>query len=211
VNKPHLYTLVVTALLTLPALLGCEDNKPATQEQPEGRFAAVSKKSQRAGAAQRSFCEATYPKDGAAAKPYASPAGRALPGPSKAAKPGKMWKWVNLWATWCKPCIEELPLLDKWQSTLAKDGVDLDVELWSVDEDEEALKNWLAKKPMPGAVKWIKDQESLGPALESFGIDKNSAIPVHILVDASEHIRCVRVGAVHEEDYGAIKTILVGG
>ena len=57
----------------------------------------------------------------------------------------------------------------------------------------------------------MKDQEALGPALESFGIDKNSAIPVHLFVDASDNIRCVRVGSVHEGDFGAIKTILAGG
>jgi thiol-disulfide isomerase/thioredoxin len=200
--------LAVVALLF--SLLGCEEEK-TEPAQPAGRFAAVTKKSQQSEKAQRSFCETTYPKEGAGVKPYVKPPERALPGPSKKPKANAKWRWVNLWATWCKPCIEELPLLDRWQGTLAKDGVDIDVELWSIDEDEDALRKWLAEKPMPGPVKWIKDQEALGPTLESFGIDKNSAIPVHLFVDASDHLRCVRVGAVHEEDFGAIKTILVGG
>lgn len=191
-------------------LVGCEDNAEE-QKPPPGRFAAVSKKETQSDKASRSFCEVTYPKSGAGAKKFQAPPERAVPGPSKKARTDATWRWVNLWATWCGPCVEELPLLDRWKDALDKDGIPIEVELWSIDEDEGDLKGWLAKKPMPGPVKWLKDQESLGPTLESFGIDKNSAIPVHLFVDASDHIRCVRVGAVHGNDFGAIKTILTGG
>lgn len=30
---------------------------------------------------------------------------------------------LNLWATWCTPCLEELPTLDKLEQTLAKEGL----------------------------------------------------------------------------------------
>jgi hypothetical protein len=33
-------------------------------------------------------------------------------------------------------------------------------------------------------------------------------IPVHALVDASGWLRCVRVGAIHEQDYAAVKGLL---
>ena len=29
---------------------------------------------------------------------------------------------VNLWATWCKPCIEEMDLLGRWGKSLAAEG-----------------------------------------------------------------------------------------
>ncbi|QQR91773.1 MAG: hypothetical protein IPJ88_08740 [Myxococcales bacterium] len=32
----------------------------------------------------------------------------------------KGWRWINVWATWCKPCIEEMPRLAAWKARLEK-------------------------------------------------------------------------------------------
>src|SRR5437879_5846831 len=48
---------------------------------------------------------------------------------------------LNFWATWCPPCIEEIPSLDRFQRTLANSGV---VVLGvSVDKDEKIYKRFL--------------------------------------------------------------------
>lgn len=50
---------------------------------------------------------------------------------------------LNFWATWCPPCIEEMPSLDQFQKTFAGHGV---VVLGiSVDKDERAYKSFLSK------------------------------------------------------------------
>ncbi len=49
---------------------------------------------------------------------------------------------LNFWATWCPPCLEEMPSLDRFQQALASSGV---VVLGiSVDRDEKAYRRFLA-------------------------------------------------------------------
>ncbi|HSB18105.1 MAG TPA: TlpA disulfide reductase family protein [Bryobacteraceae bacterium] len=50
---------------------------------------------------------------------------------------------LNFWATWCPPCVEEMPSLDQFQKRLAGDGV---VVLGvSVDKSEQAYRQFLRK------------------------------------------------------------------
>ncbi len=50
---------------------------------------------------------------------------------------------LNFWATWCPPCIEEMPSLDEFQRKLAGSGVV--VVGVSVDTDEQAYRQFLQK------------------------------------------------------------------
>jgi len=53
---------------------------------------------------------------------------------------------VNLWATWCPPCIEEMPVLDQ----LAKDYGDKGLVVLGIagDDDMQAVRDFLAKSPV---------------------------------------------------------------
>ncbi|HVW83381.1 MAG TPA: TlpA disulfide reductase family protein, partial [Bryobacteraceae bacterium] len=53
---------------------------------------------------------------------------------------------LNFWATWCPPCIEEIPGLNEMARQLGPKGlVILGV---SVDKDESAYKQFLARNPL---------------------------------------------------------------
>lgn len=51
---------------------------------------------------------------------------------------------LNYWATWCKPCIQEMPELNRLHSTYANQGL---VVLALSDEDKERLETFASKRP----------------------------------------------------------------
>ncbi len=199
------------ALLALALAAGCREEPAAPAQAVPERFAAVRRQAAAAGS-QSPFCERSYPAGGAGAHRYAAPPLRPLPGagerpPDPAS--GAAWTWVNLWATWCTPCVEEMDLLRRWRDGLAREGVEVRFELVSVDAAErgEALAAWRSR-PLPGRLGWLRSEGDLGPLLEGLGVERDAMIPVHALVDAAGWLRCVRVGAVHEQDYAAVRALL---
>jgi peroxiredoxin len=53
---------------------------------------------------------------------------------------------VNFWATWCPPCIEEIPGLNELSRRLGPQG--LVILAISQDKDENAYKQFLEKNPL---------------------------------------------------------------
>jgi hypothetical protein len=197
-----------TALGSLVALAGLAACPSEKQEAAPSRFEAATA---RPAASSARFCDRTWPATGEGARRFEAPPLRPLEGaPGRPAAKG--WRWVNAWATWCGPCVDEMALLGRWRQGLERDGLAVSFELLSIDgpEAEPALRDWLPR--LPGSLTWIRAPEEVPPWLErTLGLEADSAIPIHVLVDPRGQLRCARVGAVHPQDYGAVRALLGAG
>ncbi|MCP4606597.1 MAG: TlpA family protein disulfide reductase [Proteobacteria bacterium] len=117
-------------------------------------------------------------------------------------------RWINVWATWCKPCIEEMPMLVQWKERLKKNGIDLTLEFLSVDDTIESVNNFLKKHPEIPSSTHLKNPDALGPWMADLGLDKGAGLPVHIFVGPQGFIRCVRAAAIGQGDYATIHKLL---
>jgi hypothetical protein len=105
-----------------------------------------------------------------------------------------------------------MALLGTWRTALAKDGVPLELTLLSVDAPEnEAALRAAAARGLPGEAPWLRAPADLDPFLATLGVEAGAALPIHALIDKDDQLRCVRVGAIHDRDYGAVRALLSGG
>jgi thiol-disulfide isomerase/thioredoxin len=203
--------LLTTALLLALALAGCPAEGGSEGQGNKGRFDAAKPGAKKAATA-KGFCDASFPASGEGALRFPEPATREVPGAKVAAKATAGWRWVNVWATWCVPCREEMALLGRWRDAAAKDGSPFELELLSIDA-EAALPvlTRAIEQGLPGRVTWIRSEAESELFFEQIGAGKAAAIPIQAIVDPAGNLRCVRVGAVHDRDYGVVRALLAGG
>jgi len=135
-------------------------------------------------------------------KPLAVPATDAPMAPA-AGKP----RWVNIWATWCKPCLEEMPRLSQFEKRLQGEGTAIALSFVSADEDAEALGAHLAAHPELPPTARLSDPAGLKPWLSELGLDAGAGLPVHVLTDAEGRVSCVRAGGVNDDHYAFVKDV----
>jgi thiol-disulfide isomerase/thioredoxin len=200
-RPPYAAVLIAGSLL---AALACSDSgggSTAAVTPPKSRFEAVSAKApgddHLAG-----FCDVLAPPG--KGRPFKLPAleGGAAP----AAAQGTLW--VNLWATWCKPCVEEMPMIVSWQKELASQGKRTDVRFVSVDDTTELVQQFRAQHPGLPETSRLADPSALSALVSELGLDTGAGLPIHVFVESGDRIRCVRAGAVTDSHYTLVSSLL---
>jgi len=178
---------------------GCDDNTKSSKASRERANAVtVSAKNRPDPAA---VCDKHYAASSAPS--YEPPA---LAGTAAAAKPGA-WRWVNVWASWCKPCVEEMARLRRWTKKLHQGGTKVQLVMISADASAEDEAKFRKQHPdTPPGVR-LERTDDLVPWIAKLGV-KGASLPVHILVDPAGKVRCVRASAVQSTDYAAVAALL---
>ena len=190
------------SFVLLAALAGCNDKHAVSG--PIARYESVKA----APAASSRWCDTSFP----GAAPHLTLPPLAAPGAGRgpASLPAGKRVWLNLWATWCQPCLREMPLLLKWQADLRKDGVDVEVVLLSLDEDADVLSEFLAQRKDIATAKVVRaaSQHDYEQWVKAYVKDPSTPIPIHLLASADGNLRCVRSGSLREGEYPAAKAAL---
>lgn len=198
----HAVGLGALALSAGLCLLGCTDGPESSTPPPPRRVDAV-----RAHGRQPSvddFCDVHA--DAATAKAFTWPAlAGGAAGPSGTA--GR-WRWVNLWATWCHPCVTEMPMVFSWKDRLTAAGHPLDVQLLSVDASNDEVEQYRALHSEVNGTVRMADSGAVSAYLASLGLDAGGSIPVHVFVDPAGKVRCVRAGAISEDDFDDVQLVV---
>ena len=96
---------------------------------------------------------------------------------------------INYWASWCPPCIEEMPLLDAFARSQPADGVQ--VIGIALDEVSEILR-FLDERPVSFPIRI----EAAGPNDSSILLgNARGILPYSVLIDAQGRLQKTRMGA----------------
>ena len=101
---------------------------------------------------------------------------------------------INVWASWCGPCIEEMPELDRYALAQGAEGIQV---IGLALDTPEGVRDFLSRVP----VRYPILLETPGPADASVWLgNRKGVLPYSVLVDADGRIVKQKVGPfVHGE------------
>ncbi len=156
----------VIALIPFLALAACDRQSPTA---PQPKVSAAAPKADIAGTLDTGQRGSPPPKD-----MFAAPDGKPV---SLAAFTGKPLL-VNLWATWCGPCVRELPSLDRLAGRAGDKMTVLVINQDSKAQAIDPVPGWWAEHRLSNLALYRDDRNNLGFA---YG---GGMLPTTVLYDA---------------------------
>jgi thiol-disulfide isomerase/thioredoxin len=183
-------------IVAVAATAACDKSDPTGAPPPSRTDGAKVAAPQ--GASTEAFCDA-HASD-ATGTPFQWPA---LAAGSTAPAAAHGWRWVNVWATWCKPCIAEMPRIVAWRDRLAHAGTPIELTFVSVDDADADVAEFRRVHPeMPPTIR-VAGNEQRVAWLRAMHL-RDGAIPIHLFVSPANRLRCARAGEVRDQDRGVV-------
>lgn len=123
-------------------------------------------------------------------------------------QPAGTWRWLNVWATWCEPCVAELPRLQRMKTKLAAGGRKVELTFVSIDEKEDDIAAFRKAHPDTPETARLAKLDNQATWFSALGVQPATPIPLHVFVSPAGHIRCARAGGVSDTDYDKIDKLL---
>lgn len=92
--------------------------------------------------------------------------------------------YIDVWATWCGPCIQEIPTLKQLKEDYKSKNVEIISISIDVQKDFDKWKKMVADKQLKG-IQLFADQDWKSEFVKAYGID---AIPRFLLIDKNGNI-----------------------
>ena len=109
---------------------------------------------------------------------------------------------INFWATWCAPCLREIPLLVEYQERRREHSVQ--VVGIAVDRPDPVLA---FMEDLEFNYPVLIGQADAMDAAAAFGVDF-FALPFSVFTDPEGHVLGVHTGELHAEDLDDLQSIL---
>ncbi|MBT8131301.1 MAG: TlpA family protein disulfide reductase [Gammaproteobacteria bacterium] len=110
---------------------------------------------------------------------------------------------VNFWATWCTPCLREIPLLIEMNDELKSQGIQI---IGIAVDDPELVRQFAAKTAFNYPI-LVGEQEALDAA-EAFGADV-IALPLTVVSDKTGRIIDLHAGEITRDDLIGMRALLL--
>lgn len=183
-RNPSLYPAILALILAGP-VAGC-DRQKAAGEQAGAPQANISPDEAKAGRGVETFQHQVERSNAGKPAPAAAFRGPDDAPATLAAFRGKPLL-VNLWATWCAPCVAEMPTLD---ALAAKEGERMTVIAVAQDlQGAEVVDPWFQKAGLKALQPYLDPDNALLDAA-------SSALPTSIFYDAEGRELWRVVGAI---------------
>lgn len=96
---------------------------------------------------------------------------------------------INFWATWCKPCVEELPIFEEINAKYKNKSVKvLLISLDFIQDKEKILLPFIKKKDIQSEIVLLK-AENPNEWIDKFDSEWSGALPATLLINNQKKIR----------------------
>ncbi|HHM05858.1 MAG TPA: TlpA family protein disulfide reductase [Gammaproteobacteria bacterium] len=101
---------------------------------------------------------------------------------------------LNFWATWCRPCLREIPMLNGLQARYGEQGLQV---IGVALDDREAVSAFIRNTPIDYAI-MIGEDDAVDVA-RAYGNDAG-VLPYTAIIDRDGRIAAVEFGELHERE-----------
>ena len=102
---------------------------------------------------------------------------------------------INFWATWCAPCVEEMPMLSKFYELKKIEGISV---IGLAIDNENRVNEFLRNSPVNHHI-FVTGAEGT-EIMEKIGLNQSNALPFTIMIDKTYNVVKIKLGKLTSDE-----------